>query len=448
MRTVKEMRDDIAALVTKRGDLKARATAASRDLDAQELKLIREINDEIETTEALIKEEERSQAIDARLDKPVNAPAAANDNGGSQSRSGRSPITPGADDHKRFASWGEQLQAVRAASQQGARVDERLLEIQYRANGMSEGVPSDGGFLVQEDFSAELLADTFKTAKLAPLCRRIQISGNANSMKINGVDETSRVAGSRWGGVRGYWKSEAAAATKSKPSFREINLSLNKLMALAYTTDELLLDAAAMGGVIRQAFVSEFGFLMDDAIINGTGTGQPLGILNAGCLISQAKTSGQAADTITYANIVNMFSRQFADSRPNAVWLINQDCEPQLYQMTLAISTAGGQAVYLPPGGASAHPYSTLMGRPVIPIEQCATLGDLGDILLCDFSGYILAEKGGIKSDMSIHVAFTTDESCFRFTLRLDGQPVRASALTPYKGSNTLGHFVALAERA
>jgi hypothetical protein len=46
-------------------------------------------------------------------------------------------------------------------------------------------------------------------------------------------------------------------------------------------------------------------------------------------------------------------------------------------------------------------------------------------------------------------VRFIYDESIFRFVIRLDGQPVRASALTPYKGGATFtqSHFVALAAR-
>jgi HK97 family phage major capsid protein len=78
-------------------------------------------------------------------------------------------------------------------------------------------------------------------------------------------------------------------------------------------------------------------------------------------------------------------------------------------------------------------------------------LGDKGDIILADLAGgYILAEKGGISSDMSIHVKFIYDESVFRFVLRVDGQPVRASSVTPFKGgaTSTLSHFVTLNERA
>jgi len=145
-----------------------------------------------------------------------------------------------------------------------------------------------------------------------------------------------------------------------------------------------------------------------------------------------------------------MWSRLLPDSQPNSVWLINQNVFPQLATMGLAVGT-GGSAVYLPPGGVSSTPYATLMGRPVIPMEQCETLGDDGDIVLGDFAnGYIFIDKGGLKQDMSIHVRFVYDESVFRFVYRCDGQPTLAKAITPYKGgaTSTLSHFVKLADRA
>jgi HK97 family phage major capsid protein len=193
--------------------------------------------------------------------------------------------------------------------------------------------------------------------------------------------------------------------------------------------------------------VSEFGFLIDDAIINGTGAGMPLGLLNAGCLVSVTKETGQKAATVVFENVVKMYSRMFPQSLQNASWYINQNIQPQLFSMSMAVGT-GGVPVYMPAGGVSGQPYGTLFGRPVIPIEQAATLGTVGDIIFADLGGYILAEKGGIQSDMSIHVQFLYDESIFRFVLRLDGQPERASALTPYKGSDTLSHFVALQTRS
>jgi len=303
--------------------------------------------------------------------------------------------------------------------------------------------------LVQQDFAQELLQDVISTGILAPKCRKVTISGNANSTKINGVDETSRVS-SRYGGIVSYWEGEADKFTGTKPKFRQIEMSLKKLTGLCYATDENLADASQLEGIIRESFNGEFGFQIDDGIINGTGAGQFLGILNAGCLVSVDKEVGQPKETIMAENVIKMSSRIFASSYQNSAWYVNQNTLPQLYTMSIAVGT-GGQLVFVPPGGIAGAPYGTLLGRPVIPIEQCATLGTVGDIVLADLSkGYILAEKGGIQSAVSIHVRFEYGESVFRFILRMDGQPVRASALTPYKGGSgsTLSHFVALATRA
>lgn len=448
MRTANELRELINGLMTKLSAVDTKATNERRDLTAAELTFKSDVMDEVEALKAELEIVERQDALRASLDQS-NPPATVipgNDSGSViathiESASQARNLTRGP-----FGSLGEQLVAVRSAAGDGT-IDPRLHEVRA-ASGLSESIPSDGGFLVQQDFTAQLLNDVFQTGMLASRCRRISISSNSNSLKINGVDETSRTAGNRWGGIRGYWADEAEEKTGSKPKFRKIELNLNKLIGLCYATDELLDDASALEGVIRQGFASEFGFLVDDSIVNGTGAGMPLGILNAGCTVSVAKETGQAAATILFENIVKMWSRLFAASRPSSVWYINQDTEPQLFAMNMAVGT-GGVPVYMPAGGISGQPYSTLFGRPVIAIEQCATLGTVGDVILSDLSnGYILAEKGGVATDVSIHVRFVYDETAYRFVMRIDGQPVRASALTPYKGSNTQSHFITLATRS
>jgi HK97 family phage major capsid protein len=435
-KTVTEYRDDIKRLMDKVAGIKNGAVSENRDLSEAEISLQNEILDGVDELRKLIAVEERSQKTLDELANPVSAP---------RSQPKISALTEERAKKDKFSSPGEQLLSVVRAGMPGGNVDPRLLNTRA-AYGLNETTPSDAGFLVQQDFSSAWLQDVFATGILANRCRRLQISGNANSIKINGVDETSRVS-TRSGGILGYWAGEAQEKTKSKPKFREIELNLKKLVGLCYATDELLADASALESFIRQAFVAEFGFLLDDAIINGTGAGQPLGILNAGCLVSVDKETGQKADTVVFENVVKMWSRIFPSSQANAIWLINNNVYPQLFQMSMSVGT-GGVPVYMPAGGISNAPYGTLFGRPVIAIEQAATVGDLGDIILADMNGYVLAEKGGIASDMSIHVRFEYDESVFRFVLRVDGQPVRASALTPYKGSATLSNFVGLAARA
>ncbi len=353
------------------------------------------------------------------------------------------PETPkeevGKDNERKFRSLGEQMMAVYRASQPGARVDTRLTT--RSASGLNETNPTDGGFLVQKDFVGDLLKRAYETGILASKVKKIPLSTNANGIKINALDEESRANGARWGGIQTYWESEADQITGSKPKFRQMDLSLKKLTGLCYVTDELLQDSAALENVIREGFAEEFGFKLDDAILSGTGAGQPLGILKSGSLVKVEKEQGQT-EKITVENLVKMWSRLWSRSRANSVWYVNPEIEPLLYTLKV-----GDRPVYIPAGGLSEQPYGTLFGRPVITLEQCSEVGEIGDIILADIGQYLLIDKGGINATSSIHVRFLYDENVFRFIYRVDGQPVWSKALQPYKGSATVSPFVALAKR-
>ncbi|GAB6174500.1 hypothetical protein JCM15765_39780 [Paradesulfitobacterium aromaticivorans] len=406
------------------------AMDAERGLTAEEQARFDALQTEIDDLEKTLAAQKAVEDRQTGMNTPVNPPIYAQ---------------PKSKDEKKFSTFGEQLRAVVEAAKPGGSIDSRLSI--RAASGLNESVGSDGGFLVEEDFTKELLKRTYDTGILASKCNKIPLSTAANSMKINGIDETSRKNGSRWGGIQAYWEGEADALAGSKPKFRQMELNLRKLTGLCYATDELLSDASALEAVIMQGFSEEFGFKVDDAIINGSGAGMPQGILNSKALVTVSKEAGQAAGTINVQNVVNMWSRCWGRSRQNAAWYINQDIEPQLFTMSLAVGT-GGIPVYMPASGVSGSPYSTLFGRPVIPLEQCETLGTLGDIILADFSQYLLIDKGGINAASSIHVRFLYDENVFRFIYRVDGQPVWNAPLQPFKGSNTLSPFVALATRS
>jgi len=439
MDPLEQLREDRKALVTKNRAIVNIADEEKRELSVDEARTFEDQMATINQLSARIEREEKLQGAETNVrmsGRPATKPGV-----GAEDR-------PNYGEPTRFRSFGEQMQAVMKAAIRPNQVDPRLLDESRAVSGMSEGMPSDGGFLVQTDFATELLKRAYETGQVASRCRRIGISGNANSLKINGIDETSRADGSRWGGVRAYWTAEAGDKSNATPSFRQIELSLTKLTGLAYATDELLQDAGALESVLMTAFSEEFGFKLDDAIINGDGSGKPLGILASSALVSVAKEAGQPADTIQPENLIKIWSRCWARSRINSVWFINQDIEPQLFTLGIAVGTGGG-TVYMPPGGLSSQPYGTLFGRPVIPIEQCQTLGDKGDIILADMSQYILADKGGVQSASSIHVRFVNDESVFRFVYRVAGQPIWHSALTPFTGAaNTLSPFVTLNARA
>lgn len=350
------------------------------------------------------------------------------------------------DQTKHFGSFGEQLQAVARYAISGKdphAKDDRLIRA---PTGAGEVDPSAGGFLVQTDFASAVFARAYDMGELLGRTQKLSLSTTANGIKIPGVDETSRATGSRWGGVQSYWVGEGSSVTATKPKFRLVELDLKKLMSNWYVSDELMADASVMNSIATQAFSEEIMFMTEDSIFRGTGAGMPAGFLNSNAKITVAKESGQTAKTIQYENVLKMWSRMWSRSRPNSVWLINQDCEPQLYSMAQVIGTAG-VPVYLPANGISGSPYGTLFGRPVVPVEYADTVGSEGDISLVDLSQYVMADKGGVQAASSMHVAFLTDEMVFRITYRVDGRSIWHAPLTPYKGSNTLSPFVTLASR-
>lgn len=326
-------------------------------------------------------------------------------------------------------------------------IDQRLIIKDSNAQGMNEADPSAGGFLVQQDISEALIESAQQTGILLPRCNRFPVSPNNNGIRFNAIDETSRADGSRQGGVLAYWEGEADQITKSKPKFREVNMRLNKLTGLCYVTDELLQDSVFLGAFLARSFANEFGFKIDDAIINGTGAGMPLGLINSPGLYSIAKETDQPGATILFNNVVKMYNSMPFRNRGNAVWICNPEVEDQLPSLKLEGDT-GMWPAYLPPGGLSSAPYGLLRGRPVIPVEQCAALGTKGDLMFVDFSDYYIIEKGNLESAMSIHLRFDYNETAFRWTLRLNGQHIRNAALAPYKGSKKLSTAISLDTRS
>lgn len=312
-------------------------------------------------------------------------------------------------------------------------------------SGMNETSGADGGFLVPPQFVQQLLQRTYENDLLS---RTTMFPMTSNTLAIPAINETSRANGSRFGGVQAYWRSEAGSTTNTQPGFSSVRLTLDSLMLTVRVTNELLEDSGmALETYISTVASQELQFKVGDSIVRGDGVDKPQGILYAPALITVNKRTGQTAATLTTENIVDMWSRMWIGSRPNSVWLINQDVESQLLTMTIGVGL-GGQVTYMPPGGLSGAPYATLLGRPVIVTEFNSTLGTAGDILLVDLSQYLTGTKGGLQSAASMHVYFSTNEMLYRFIMRLDGRAWWTSALTPYQGSATKSPFIALQTRS
>lgn len=336
-----------------------------------------------------------------------------------------------------FANDGEFFMAVKTAALYPARSDPRLKSRKVvDATGMSEGVPADGGYLLRPQTADGILENMYSTGEILSRVSADPVGPNSNSMTYNGIDETSRVAGSRKGGITAGWIGEGGTLTGSKPKFRQVEIKLRKEGALCYATDEQLEDIVNLESWLTRTVPDELRFVAEDAIVEGLGGAMPLGIMNSPCLISQLRVD---ASTVQFADIVAMWARRYAGVR-DYVWLVHQDVTPKLDQLVLASSTE------MPTRFIDYGPDGVLRmkGCPVLEVEYAQSLGTSGDVLLASLSQYQVIEKAGIRQASSIHVAFTTDEMAFRFIYRIGGAPLWHSAVTPFHGSNTVSPFVSL----
>jgi HK97 family phage major capsid protein len=298
---------------------------------------------------------------------------------------------------------------------------------------MSEGVPADGGYLVPQQVAAGIIERMYNTGQVLSRISVDPVTGN--SMLYNAVDETSRANGSRYGGLTSYWGAEAGTLTASKPKFRQMEEKLKKVHVLCYATDEQLEDTANLASWLGRTVPEELRFKVEDAIFNGTGAGQPLGIMTAPCLVSVLRVDASEIDA---TDIANMWARRWAGARDYA-WYLDQSTFPQLINLTV-----GNFPLMQTIGGYQNVPYNSIFGAPVIETEYNAALGTTGDIMLASMSQYQAITKGGVKASSSIHVQFVTDEVAFKWTYRFDGQPAWQSALTPKNGGSTQSPFVVL----
>ena len=340
----------------------------------------------------------------------------------------------------------ERCIAARDAAK-GLGLDPRYAE--ERAQGASAGLGSEGGFLI-----GTMAIDINKSIYEAPdsLLQYVDkrtIGPGFDSAQWVDIRETARADTYRHGGVIGYWQGEADTIDFRNPLFSDGELKLSELLAIVPATDRMLRDAVGFESTARALIEKEFKFQINRGIIAGTGAAMPLGVRNAGGVLSIAKEDGQTADTIVHENVLKMRSYVMPSSlgSPGLVWLYNQSCFPQLCTMAMVVGTAG-IPVWMPAGGISGKPYDTLYGIPAIPTEFLPVVGDAKDIMLVDLAEYLWISKGGVKADISIHVYFTSNQTLFRFVQAANGMPKHDSTLTLYDAATTVSPYLHIAERA
>lgn len=228
--------------------------------------------------------------------------------------------------------------------------------------------------------------------------------------------------------------------TTVAPVFGHLGLTAHDTECLAFVSNKLEADAPNFGVYMQRLFSAALRFYWDHRYIWGTGVGEPLGIMESSAMLEVARATHSGAPTA--GDLAKMISRLLPGALNTAVWLVNQKVLADWGNDT----TSGSNAY-----GAIDLSGMTAFGRPIIVTEKCAASGTTGDVILADFAGgYAIGERG-FELSMSREVNYSSgtngwlkNESCWRFIVRGDGQPILSAAITPYLGGETLSHFVTL----
>lgn len=321
-------------------------------------------------------------------------------------------------------------------------MEKKFLEVK----NYSERVPADGGFVVPEEFRAEIMKIALEKSLVRPRARVIPMGSATLSFPVN--DVTSHAA-HVFGGITVTRVGEGDSITPSSAKFARVKLIASKQVAGARVTNELMRDGGgAFDYYINQAFSEAVAFEEDYDFLTGSGADEPLGALSAQnpSLITVAKETNQTATTIVWENVIRMYARLHPAFADNAVWVASPDAFPELATMALVVGS-GGAPVWIT--DATGKPRMSLLGLPLIPSEKApAALGTQGDLSLAAFSGYAIGDRQMVTIDSSEHSRFMSDETEIRVTARNDGRPWVLAPITPRNGGATLSPFVQLATRS
>jgi HK97 family phage major capsid protein len=330
-----------------------------------------------------------------------------------------------------FNSFNDYLTAI-----SGRQMDPRLKEMRF----MNTEVPSEGGFIVPEQWAQEILDRSLEQEIVRPRARNWPME--TETLNIPVWDSFDHSGGDLYGGLSGQWLAEGGAAVNEDPLLRSLKLDAKKLAIYCQASREMVQSGISFEQQLSGVMFKAVSWHLDSAFITGVGAGRPLGILNSPGVVEVAPEGGQHADTILHENLSKMFARLHPALIQNSVWLANSSIIPQLLHLSIVVGVGGVHVPVLSDTGGQFK----MLTRPVIFTEKVPALGNRGDLVLVDLSQYSVGMKQQIIMDKSNAPGWTNDLESYRVIVRADGQGSWPSEFTPANGDSQ-GWAVVLGDR-
>ena len=345
---------------TKAWDAAKAFVETKRDKDGilseEDAKTYAEMEKKVKDLSAEIERVQAMEAMERELSKPTSTPITGKPMSGKSE--GKAKTGTASNEYKEAM-----LQAIRT-------------KFHTISNVMQEGVDADGGYLVPDEYDDRLIEKLKEENIFRKLCHPVTTSGDH---KINIAASTPAAA----------WIEEGEALTFGDATFSQILLDAHKLHVAIKVTEELLYDSKFdLETFILNAFSKALANAEENAFINGSGTGQPLGILAATGGADIGVTTASST-TITADEIINLVYSLKRPYRKNAAFLMNDQTVAAVRKLK------DGTGTYLWHEALTADEPNKLLGYPVYTSEFMPTIeAGAKTIAFGDFDYYNIGDRG------------------------------------------------------
>ena len=223
-------------------------------------------------------------------------------------------------------------------------------------------------------------------------------------------------------GPRVSWTEENAEKSTTTAQFYEATLTVKKMAAIIYSSDELIEDSTEIDVVdlIITLFAEAIGREEDRVIVAGNGSTQPTGLLTA---VTASTIGGvTCSGNLSFDNMINLEYSLAAKYHANAKFLVHRNNIRELRKL----KDSNGRYYWMEPVALGQPP--TFHGYPVI--EQNDMSEDV--ILFGDFRlGYWLGDRKqmSVKITQETETAFQHDQTGIRVVERIAGNVVLGEAI-------------------
>ena len=290
---------------------------------------------------------ERQEALDAELSKPVNTPLTSK------------PSIVTQPDMK----TGRASDAYKAGMLTALRSNFKQI-----SNVLQEGVDADGGYLVPDEYDHRLVDVLTEENIMRKLGHKITTSGEH---KIN-IAATKPTAA---------WLEEGGVLSFGEATFDQILLDAHKLHVAIKVTEELLYDNAFnLESYIIDMFGKALANAEEDAFLNGSGVGQPLGLFAA----TGGGTTAISTASLTADDVIKLVYALKRPYRKNAKFIMNDQTIASIRQRK------DNNGAYMWQPSLVAGEPDKLLGYDVYTSPFCPA----GKIAFGDYSYYNIGDRG------------------------------------------------------